>query len=388
MIRDWCGSGLDTQSMCTEYSTIKSLVENPNSDKYQDNINCVFDRLTQAWRSDVLDVFKNSNTYEIYNSHSIYKKNNGEGTPFHFMLFPIKGIYQNLNDQRFDDFKKTFNILVDYKFNIFKLRQIDQNNETFLMTVIYNGPYVLVAEDFRKRIYKYVTEEFYNPDYFMMYLPFILNFGIDRNFIPDKIIYILQKYPEQGIKNLFEIMLSKTLKNKKSMDIENICDFIMTKPVEGTDYYDYLKNYNIDELVNSFIDALLTNYELMINEYIEKKTIGNNPNIVNLDDIYSKLLIVYGKFYSSGKKKDLILNKVVELIQSDIIKQSLPIECFIDHIQINLNKLSKEEKRFLKIFFDKFNNSNITTKTSILNMISHLSNKFINNWNDLDVFTK
>ena len=91
---------------------------------------------------------------------------------------------------------------------------------------------------------------------------------------------------------------------------------------------------------------------------------------------------------SSTREKDLILSKVVELIQSDIIKQSLPIECFIEHIQINLNLLSKEEKRFLKIFFDKFNNSNITTKTSILNMISHLSNKFINNWNDLDVFTK
>jgi hypothetical protein len=98
--------------------------------------------------------------------------------------------------------------------------------------------------------------------------------------------------------------------------------------------------------------------------------------------------MIYGKFYSRGIKKDLILNKVIELIKSDIIKQSLPIECFIEHIQINLNKLSKEEKRFLKIFFDKFNNSNITTKTSILNMISHLSNKFINNWSDLDVFTK
>jgi hypothetical protein len=156
MIRDWCLSGVDTEAMCKDYETLKSLVENPNSDKYQDNINCVFDRLTQAWRHDVLDVFKNSNTYEIYNSHSIYKKNNGEGTPFHFMLFPIKAIYQNLNDQRFEDFKKTFNILVDYKFNIFKLRQIDQHNETFLMTVIYNGPYMLVAEDFRNRIYKYV----------------------------------------------------------------------------------------------------------------------------------------------------------------------------------------------------------------------------------------
>ncbi len=388
MIRDWCGSNVSTEEMCKDYEKIRNLVENTSdSVKYQQNINCVFDRLAQAWRYDVLDIFKNSKSYEIYNNHTMYKKNNGEGTPFHYLMFPIKSIYQNINDDRFEDLKKIFNTLIDYKFNIFKLRQVEETNETFLMTIIHNGEHAVIPEDFRIRFYKYITETFYNPDYFMLYLPFILNFGSDRNFIPDKIMYILQRYPEQGTKNLFEIMMSKTLKNKKSMDIENICDYIMSNPVEGMDYYDYLKKYNIDELRNNFIESLLTNSEIMINNYIEKKSIESNSNKIKQEDIYSKLMMVYGKFYSYGIKKDLILQKVVELIKSDLINASNPIECFIEHNKINLNNLSNEEKEFLKIFFDKFNNSNNTTKTSILNMISHLSNKFINNWADLEVFT-
>lgn len=376
LLKEWAGSGLNTDALIYKYNLMKSSVENENY--LCVNITNVFDRLAQNWRHDVIKVLRETNSN--YAKKDYYNRKGG--TPFHKMLYPNPKISDNLDENKLDDFIKTFNEFVLLKFNIFSFNHVEIENETFLMCLSNPPLESPISEQHRNLMYKYITETFNNFDYYDDCFCYILNMNMKTDFTCDKILYILHKYPEAGTKKLINWMCSMQfddIGNGTNVDIINVIDAIMLTPKPKTDFYNYLINYDLDTIRNNFINIVLENGLTWIDEWLQKK-LESNYNTLNEFDknyknqVYNNLMIFYGKFYSYKLQNNQILDSINNFLNLNLFCKVTAVSYFITNSKIDLSNPNLKEKDFIIQFLDNLKKSKNTTRIKILNSFSSYLN--------------
>ncbi len=373
LIRNWCESNLNTEEMMKKYEEIKHIVENPKF--ITKNITCVFDRLAQNWRHDVLRELRTKNKL-FENNYNYHKK---DGTPFNNLMFPSKIILNNLSEENIENLYKTFDELVKFKFNIFSFNQKEITNETFLMCVLYSGDKALLPQDIRTKAYEYFTNTFDSYEYYdSVIINFILGSNQFIDFISDKLLYLLAKYPNQSSSKIFEwvFKMEPNKQTKVNIDISNVIKAIMTNPQSDKDYYPYLETKNLNQIRNNFLDIIISNDLIWYNNWIEHKT--TNLFGEKLDDLVingykdqglSNLMLVYGEFYSYKVNQEKIIKRVCEILDesTNTLVQTL---YFIKYSKIDLKNLNSNEKEFITKFVSLLTNIKLDARVQICNIFA------------------
>jgi hypothetical protein len=169
--------------------------------------------------------------------------------------------------------------------------------------------------------------------------------------------------------------------NGTNKDVCNIIDAIMLSPSDIYDYYNYLINYNLNDIRNSFLDIVLKFSNNWIEEWLCQKCelhykTNNEIDKNYRNQVFCNLMIFYGKFYSFAFKKEEIISEVCSMLDSSNPVKFFASLIFIEYSKLNLKDLTENEKVLMK----KVINDNMkTAKTSIRIQALNIFGRLLNN---------
>ena len=384
MISKWADKDLDTDSMIQEYNSLIHLFEHPKF--LATNIYEVIVRLAQNSRSDVLKILRESNPNYI-NKDSYFEK---EPSPFHRLIWPFPVFCYKLNDAKsnnpelyksiLNQMYKTFEELLIYGFNMFIFNNLSINSETFLMCFFYEDGVHKILKEIRLELYNMIVNNFNRYELIDRCIYFILNNNVKKNFVCDKILYFLQKFPTETSKKIINWLCSMQLNNGLNSDICNIIDAIMSSPTIGNDYHYYLINHDLNGIRNNFVDIVLANDFTWIEKWLEENYTSDYKTDNEIDrnyttQVYSNIMIFYGKFYSYSINQDKIILKIIELLDSDNQFKLVSLFRFIEYCKIDFNNLTPNEIIFIKKFNENLKVARPSIRIQAINIFARLLNK-------------
>ena len=209
---------------------------------------------------------------------------------------------------------------------------------------------------------------------------FILNNNIKKNFVCDKILYFLHKFPIETTKKVINWSCSMQLNNGINQDICNVVNAIMSSPTIGNDYHHYLSNHDLNEIRNNFVDIVLANDFIWLEDWLKENYSSDYKTDNEIDrnytsQVYSNIMILYGMFYSYSINQDKIILKIIELLDSDNQFKLVALFRFIEHCKIDFNKLTPNEIIFIKKFNENLKIARPSVRIQAINIFARLLNK-------------
>lgn len=315
----------------------------------------------------------------ILSNHKNFKKldNNRKFNMLNEVFWVSKHNPKTLND--IDSIKKSFITLISHGYmftDITKLVDEDteeQQTETILNVLMHQDN--LMHDEIKNTLYKWLTEEFYDKQHFIKCLTSLFNTISEKTlcFMKDRILFLTYRNIEDMTLDIFKLLV---ITEDISINMITKINSFLTEPELNIkyDYARYFNKINLNERKEQFIQKILDNFTIWINNVIETQQL-KNPDI-SIDEFYSKnmcvIFLMFALFYKKGINRDNII-KILRKLKSKIDIHKAYI-IFFENCGLNLNNINNDEKDLLIHFTKKYYGRTMMNTTNIEGMFDNLRN--------------